>query len=110
MKQLFGTDGIRGVAGDYPLDRATVARFGAALGLVLEQEYGRPCRVALGRDTRESGVWLRDAVGRGLAAGGAMAVDTGTITTPGLAHVLEDAGFMRFWLDLTKSLSRRSDF
>jgi phosphoglucosamine mutase len=93
VKQLFGTDGIRAVAGEYPLDRPTVLRFGAALAEVLEQEYGRPCRVALGRDTRESGIWLRDAVGRGLGARGATAVDAGTITTPGLAHVLEGQGF-----------------
>jgi phosphoglucosamine mutase len=98
VKQLFGTDGIRGVAGEYPLDRPTVLRFGAALAEVLEGEYGRACRVALGRDTRESGTWLRDAVGCGLAARGATAVDAGTITTPGLAHALEarglDAGVM----------------
>jgi phosphoglucosamine mutase len=93
VKQLFGTDGIRGVAGEYPLDDATVARFGAALADVLALEYERPCRVVLGRDTRESGAWLRDAVGRGLAARGASAVDAGTITTPGLAHVLEGQGF-----------------
>jgi phosphoglucosamine mutase len=93
VKQLFGTDGIRAVAGEYPLDRPTVLRFGAALADVLELEYGRPCRVVLGRDTRESGIWLRDAVGRGLRARGAAAIDAGTITTPGLAHVLEGGGF-----------------
>lgn len=93
MKKLFGTDGIRAVAGEYPLDRPTVLRFGAALAEVLEREYGRPCRVALGRDTRESGIWLRDAVARGLSARGATAIDAGAITTPGLAHVLEGGGF-----------------
>jgi phosphoglucosamine mutase len=93
VKRLFGTDGIRGVAGEHPLDRPTVLRFGAALAEVLEAEYGRACRVALGRDTRESGTWLRDAVGRGLVSRGATAVDAGTITTPGLAHVLVGRGF-----------------
>jgi len=93
VKQLFGTDGIRAVAGEYPLDRPTVARFGAALAEVLEREYGRACRIALGRDTRESGGWLRDAVGCGLAARGASTVDAGVITTPGLAHVLDRRGF-----------------
>jgi len=93
LKQLFGTDGIRAVAGEYPLDRPTVLRFGAALAEVLEQEYGRPCRLALGRDTRESGIWLRDALARGLGARGATAVDAGAITTPGLAHLLVGRGF-----------------
>ncbi len=93
MKQLFGTDGIRGVAGEYPLDRATVLRFGASLALVLQEEHGRPCRVVLGRDTRESGPLLRDLVGQGLVARGAAVVDAGTITTPGLAHVAEGGGF-----------------
>jgi phosphoglucosamine mutase len=93
LKQLFGTDGIRGVAGVYPLDRPTVARFGAALAEVLQQEHEGVCRVVLGRDTRESGVWLSEVVGRGLAARGVTAVDTGTITTPGLAHTLEAGHF-----------------
>jgi phosphoglucosamine mutase len=60
---------------------------------VLEADHGRRCRVALGRDTRESGAWLRDAVGGGLASRGAAAVDAGVITTPGLAHVLRAHGF-----------------
>jgi phosphoglucosamine mutase len=93
VKQLFGTDGIRGAAGDYPLDPETVLRFGAALATVLEEEYGRDCRLVLGRDTRESGGWLRDCVSRGLAARGASATDAGVITTPGLAHVLDRQGF-----------------
>ena len=93
MNRLFGTDGVRGAAGEYPLDLATVLRFGAALGRVLAGARDAPSRVVLGRDTRESGVWLRDAVGRGLAAAGAVVVDAGTITTPGLAHVLAGAQF-----------------
>ena len=93
MKRLFGTDGIRGVAGEPPLDRPGVRRFGEALARILEEEHARPGRVALGRDTRESGSWLTDAVGRGLASRGATAVDTGVITTPGLAHVLQTGGF-----------------
>lgn len=94
MKRLFGTDGIRGVAGEHPLDPATARRFGAALAEVL----GPDCRVVLGRDTRESGPWLRDAVADGLASRGAVAVDAGLIPTPGLARILLagrfDAGVM----------------
>ena len=95
MKRLFGTDGIRAVAGEHPLDQATVRRFGAALAEILREEgQGQgPARVALGRDTRKSGPWLRDAVAAGLVAHGVSAVDVGVITTPGLAYVLRDAGF-----------------
>jgi len=98
VKRLFGTDGIRGVAGEPPLDRLTVTRFGAALGSVLSEDCSHRCRLVLGRDTRESGPWLRDALFDGLASRGAHAVDAGVITTPGLAHVLGagafDAGVM----------------
>jgi phosphoglucosamine mutase len=93
MKRLFGTDGIRAVAGTPPLDPPTVRKFGLALADVLHRELGRPPRVACGRDTRESGPWLRDAVADGLAARGGTLVDAGVITTPGLAYVTRDAGF-----------------
>src|SRR5580700_11039831 len=97
--KLFGTDGVRGVAGEYPLDRATVWRLGRAIGDVLQvlpegelQEQagtgeapGRSVRVVLGRDTRESGEWLADAVAGGLSAAGVRVSDVGVIPTPGIA-------------------------
>jgi phosphoglucosamine mutase len=93
MKRLFGTDGIRAVAGTPPLDAPSVRKFGLALAEVLEHELGRPPRVVCGRDTRESGPWLRDAVADGLAARGGQVVDAGVITTPGLAHATHTAPF-----------------
>ena len=84
MKRLFGTDGIRGAAGAYPLDPKTVRCFGHALALEVGGADG--ATVVLGRDTRESGDWLRDAVADGLRAGGVNAIDAGVISTPGLAH------------------------
>jgi phosphoglucosamine mutase len=92
MKRLFGTDGIRGVAGEAPLDAPTVRRFGVALADVLGDAV-RSRRVVLGRDTRESGAWLRDAVTAGLAARAIHGVDAGVISTPGLAHVVRSGGF-----------------
>lgn len=92
-KRLFGTDGIRAVAGEPPLDPAGVRKFGAALAEVLQTGRSTACRVVLGQDTRESGPWLRDAVARGLVSRGAGVVDAGVITTPGLAHVLRAGGF-----------------
>jgi phosphoglucosamine mutase len=92
-KRLFGTDGIRAVAGEYPLDEPTVRRFGDAVAQILLEDCTAPCRVALGRDTRESGPWLRDAVASGLVARGASAIDAGVISTPGLAHVVRSGDY-----------------
>jgi phosphoglucosamine mutase len=98
VKRLFGTDGIRGVAGQPPLDPASVRRAGVALARVLASRLSRAPRVVLGRDTRESGPRLRDDVAAGLASEGAIAVDAGVITTPGLACIVVgshfDAGVM----------------
>jgi len=95
MKRLFGTDGIRAVAGESPLDPATVRKFGAALAEVLNarSDTSGECRVVLGRDPRESGPWLRQAVVCGLASRHGRATDVGVVTTPGLAHVLRHNGF-----------------
>lgn len=93
MKRLFGTDGIRGVAGEGPLDRVGARRFGAALATVVVVRDGSGARVVLGRDTRESGPWLRDEITAGLIAGGISVVDAGVITTPGLAFAVRNAGF-----------------
>lgn len=97
MKRLFGTDGIRGTAGTYPLDPPTVRRFGVALGSAM-RDAGRRGDVLLARDTRESGPWIRDAVAAGLAAVGVAARDAGVLSTPGLAWVVQrgdhDAGVM----------------
>ena len=60
-KQLFGTDGIRGVAGEYPLDRQTVYAFGLALGRDLSSTREHP-EVLIGADTRESGPWIAATV------------------------------------------------
>jgi len=56
-KELFGTDGIRGVAGEYPLDRATVYAFGVALGRDAARNHPNP-EIVIGADTRESGPWI----------------------------------------------------
>ena len=57
MKKLFGTDGMRGEAGRFPLDEATVRAAGRSLARRLEGRLGRP-QVLIGRDTRESGEWV----------------------------------------------------
>ncbi len=91
---LFGTDGVRGVAGEYPLDRPTVASLALALAGELKDQSGasRPT-VLLGEDTRESSPWLIRALAGGLAAGGATVAYAGVITTPGVAFLTRHLGF-----------------
>lgn len=84
-ERLFGTDGIRGVAGMWPLDPPTIARVGAALVRVLA--LGRPARILVGRDTRESGEWIERELARGLTAAGAEVVSAGVIPTPAVAYL-----------------------
>ena len=92
--QLFGTDGVRGVAGEYPLDRETVGQLGHALGVVLEKTVpARPLRVVLGEDTRESSSWISRALAGGLRASGVEVFYAGVITTPGVAFLARNHGF-----------------
>lgn len=87
MAELFGTDGIRGVAGQYPLDRPTIERIGYLLANELTRRLGRAPRLVIGRDTRESGGWIEAALARGLRAARAGASFAGVITTPGVAYL-----------------------
>ncbi len=91
-KQLFGTDGIRGIPGEYPLDDATLIRTGAALGNYL-QTAGTRARVLIGRDTRESGPHIAERIATGLQSAGADPVSAGVLTTPGVAWLVNREGF-----------------
>jgi phosphoglucosamine mutase len=83
MRELFGTDGIRGKAREYPLDPATMF----ALGEALAHRLGVKPRVLMGMDTRESGPEIARALAAGLAAGGGEGVLIGVIPTPGVAYL-----------------------
>jgi len=87
MKRLFGTDGMRGEAGVFPLDSATIKTVGASLARRLGQKLDRAPLVVIGRDTRESGEWLEQALVAGLTAAGARSQSAGVITTPGVAFL-----------------------
>jgi len=96
MKRLFGTDGVRGKAGEYPLDHETVARLGAALVRAMRGDgpiEGRPLRFIIGRDTRESGDWIERELGRGVHAEGAAITTAGVIPTPATAYITRAHGF-----------------
>ena len=86
QRQLFGTDGIRGVAGEFPLTRQSAYLIGRALGHDLLRTTGRP-QAVIGQDTRESSRWIADRVAEGLAAVGVEAHSAGVITTPGVAYL-----------------------
>ncbi|WP_263368086.1 phosphoglucosamine mutase [Edaphobacter bradus] len=92
MKKLFGTDGIRSVAGQYPLDPPTVYAIGIALAHSLAVTSPSP-RVILGMDTRESGSWIAATLTAGLTAGGASVESAGIITTPAIAFLTRAHSF-----------------
>jgi len=86
MRKLFGTDGIRGMAGDFPLDAGTVFIIGQALGHQLAKKQKRP-RVVIGQDTRQSSAWIADTVAAALAARGVAVESAGVVTTPAVAYL-----------------------
>lgn len=83
-RKLFGTDGIRGQAGEYPLDVKGAIRIGKAIGA----HFTKPGELVLvGYDPRESSPALAKNVIAGLSAKGVTSVLVGTIPTPGLAYL-----------------------
>ncbi len=91
LKHYFGTDGIRGVAGEPPLDRATVFAIGAALGDYMNRLGHRS--VVIGEDTRESSRWLADTLAGALASRGVAYAAAGVIPTPGIAYLTRSKDF-----------------
>jgi phosphoglucosamine mutase len=92
MGKLFGTDGIRGVAGRYPLDPKTIERIGYQLAKELTLKLDRAPSLIIGRDTRESGEWIEAAIFRGIHAARSGARSAGIITTPGVAYLTRALG------------------
>jgi phosphoglucosamine mutase len=86
MRQLFGTDGIRGIAGEYPLDRRTVYAIGRALGQRLAERDAQ-AQVVIGQDTRESSAWISAVLAAGLSGSKVKVISAGVITTPGVAYL-----------------------
>jgi phosphoglucosamine mutase len=91
-KQLFGTDGIRGIPGTYPLDAATLYGVARALGKYLLEREAAP-HVLIGMDTRESGPHIASVLAAGLADDGVGGVSAGVITTPGVAFLVKKRKF-----------------
>jgi phosphoglucosamine mutase len=89
VRKLFGTDGIRAVAGEPPLDKPTIH----AIGLALARRLGASPRVLMAMDTRESGPWIAATLAAGLRAGGAGVASAGILTTPAVAYLARNHGF-----------------
>ena len=97
--KLFGTDGIRGKAGVPPLEPDTITRVAAAMVRTFKADQPKgwspheALRVVIGRDTRESGTWIEEALARGLTSEGATVVSAGVIPTPAIAYLARTDGF-----------------
>ncbi|HJY87305.1 MAG TPA: phosphoglucosamine mutase [Candidatus Acidoferrales bacterium] len=91
-KKLFGTDGIRGVPGEYPLDDRTLFWIGRTLGDYLGRTGASP-RVLMGMDTRESGPRIAGWIAQGLVTAGASPANAGVISTPGVAWLVRQKGY-----------------
>jgi phosphoglucosamine mutase len=91
-KELFGTDGIRGVPGTPPLDDATLYATGRSLGAFLRRENSKP-HALIGMDTRESGPHIAALLAAGLAEAGSSVAFAGVITTPGVACLVRQNDF-----------------
>lgn len=91
-RQLFGTDGIRAVAGQAPLDPTTIFATGLAIGHSLKSLAAQP-KVILGRDTRESSPWIAATLAAGLREAGATVESAGVVPTPAVAFLTRKHGF-----------------
>lgn len=92
MPELFGTDGLRGKAGEFPLDEKSVFVLGKALYELFREQKLSPV-IVTGRDTRESGVWLEKIFLSGFISAGGEAVSSGVIPTPGVSFLVRKYGF-----------------
>ena len=95
MAHLFGTDGVRGKAGEFPLDVATIRRLGAALVRALRHDgaTSTTIRFLAGRDTRESGEWIERELAFGIQSQGGSYTSTGVVPTPAIAYLTPRLGY-----------------
>jgi phosphoglucosamine mutase len=92
MGRLFGTDGVRGRAGEYPLDAPTIRRLGAALARALG-DRGGGVRFLAGRDTRESSPWIERELAAAIRGAGGTLVSAGVVPTPAVAYLTPRMGY-----------------
>ena len=90
--KLFGTDGIRGTANQYPITPEIALRIGQAISKVLQSEGANRNRVIIGKDTRISGYMLETALTSGLVSAGMDVFLVGPMPTPAVAHLTKSMG------------------
>jgi phosphoglucosamine mutase len=88
MAKWFGTDGIRGTVGEWPMVPEFVLNLGRAAGKVIRGDR-REATIVIGRDTRQSGAMLQEALDAGLMASGVHVIDLGVVPTPGVAWLVQ---------------------
>lgn len=93
MKKLFGTDGMRGLAGEFPLNEETIKVVGQSLTRQFTVKLGRSPKFIVGRDTRESGEWIENAFCKGSVSQNAECKTAEIITTPGVAFLTREFNF-----------------
>jgi phosphoglucosamine mutase len=87
LSELFGTDGIRGAANQYPVDCETALKAGRAIAAYFDAEKQVPDRFIIGQDTRISGNMLVSALAAGICSMGKDVYLTGVLPTPGVAQL-----------------------
>ena len=92
IPRLFGTDGVRGTAGSFPLDPATVRRLGSAIVRAMPHGTESP-KFLVGRDTRESGSWIESELAHGACGDGATVTSVGVVPTPAVAYLTRARGY-----------------
>ena len=86
-ERLFGTDGIRGIANNWPMTAEMALRVGRAAGHIFQQE-DRPHTFLIGKDTRLSGYMLENALTAGLCSMGVNVLLVGPLPTPGVSYIM----------------------
>ncbi|MCJ7665512.1 MAG: phosphoglucosamine mutase [Actinobacteria bacterium] len=86
MGKLFGTDGVRGIANEYPMTPEMAMQIGQAVSYIFKKE-GHQHRIVVGKDTRLSGYMLESALVAGITSMGADAISIGPLPTPGIAFI-----------------------
>ena len=104
-KRIFGaTDGIRGKVGEAPLRPKIIKELGRAIA---QNTYAK--KVLLGRDTRESGMWMAEQITDGLKAAGAEVENFGILPTPAVQVIIKDSGEYDGGVMLTASHNPATD-